>query len=72
MNDHAITSGVSIVLALIGLAIVAILVSSRSASGAVVKAGGSALSTALCTALSPVTGGGCIGTASSTINFGGL
>jgi hypothetical protein len=76
MSDHAITSGVSIFLAIIGVAIVALIVSAQSKTTTVVGAGGSALKQAICVALSPVTGGGNCGnltpSVTSTINFGSV
>jgi PRD1 phage membrane DNA delivery len=71
-SDSSITAAVSIVLGLVGLAIVAVLVSAKSNTTGVFSAGGGALSQALCKALSPVTGSGCGGgtSVSSGVNFG--
>lgn len=67
-----VTSIVTVLLALIGVAILAELLSTQSNTTGVVKAGGSAISQALCTALSPIMGGGNCGTSvTSTITFGG-
>lgn len=59
MSEHAITTTVSIALALMGLAIVAVLVSTSSNTTGVLTSGGGAIQQALCVALSPVTGGTC-------------
>lgn len=48
----------AIVAAIIGLAIVAVLVSQKAQTGSVIQAGGSALSSIISAAVSPVTGGG--------------
>ena len=56
----------SIILAVIGVAIVAVLVSSKAQTGQVLQAGGTAISTVLGSALSPVTGAGTVG-----VNVGG-
>jgi hypothetical protein len=61
-NDHAITAAVSVAIALLGLAVIAALVSSKSNTAGVFTAGGGALSQAICKALSPVTGSACGGT----------
>jgi len=61
MSDQLITSIVTVLTAIIGVAIIAILVSRQSQTGAVIQAGGGAFSNVLGTALSPVTGGGFSG-----------
>ena len=48
----------SIIMAVIGVAIIAVLVSSKAQTGSVLQAGGTAISSVLGSALSPVTGGG--------------
>jgi hypothetical protein len=73
MSEHAITTGVSILLAVMGLAIVAVIVSSQSKTTGVLTSGGGAIQQLICTALSPVTGAGCKSLTSlvtSTINYG--
>lgn len=75
MDQHTITSIVSIALAVIGLAIIAVLVSSGANTTGVFTAGGGAIQQALCTALSPVTGKSCTSTVESVtsrIDFGGI
>ena len=61
MSDHLIASVVTVLTAIIGVAIIAILVSRQSATVDVLRAGGGAFSDILGTALSPVAGGGRIG-----------
>jgi hypothetical protein len=62
MNAGAIgTAIVSILMAIIGVAIIALLVSPSAQTGSVLQAGGSAFSGVLSTALSPVTGASSIG-----------
>lgn len=61
MTDKTITAIVEVLLAITGLAILAALVSKQSQTGAVFGAGGNAISQAICTALSPVTGQNCKG-----------
>lgn len=66
---------VTVLLAIVGVAIVAVLVSRQAQSGSVIGAGGGAFSQALGCALSPVTGGSCgsgnslIPDVSSSISF---
>jgi hypothetical protein len=69
-TEHLTTGIVSVILAIVGVAILAELLSLKSNTTGVVKAGGGALSQALCTALSPIMGGGCGTSVTSTINFG--
>jgi hypothetical protein len=61
MGDKAITGLVAIVTAIIGVAIIAVLVSNQSNTSGVLSAGGNAFSNILKTAVSPVTGGGGLG-----------
>jgi|HubBroStandDraft_5_1064220.scaffolds.fasta_scaffold10230_4 hypothetical protein len=56
MSDQLITSVVTVLTAIIGVAIIATLVSKNANTSQVIQAGGSAFSSALGTALSPVTG----------------
>lgn len=62
MGDHLITSLVTVATAIIGVAIIAVLVSQRANTSSVIQAAGSAFSGALNAAEGPVTGSG----------FGGL
>lgn len=52
------TALVTVVLAIIGLASLAVIVSPQARTGDVIKAGGGALSQNILAAVSPVTGGG--------------
>lgn len=86
MSDHLITGIVSVLLAIIGVAALAVLVSRSAQTPGVLSAGSKAFSGALCTALTPVTGGGnslvssllpgtfnpggCSPSVSTTITFG--
>lgn len=58
MGEKAITSTVSVIIAIIGVAIVAVIVSKQSNTASVIGAGGNALASVLKAAVSPVTGGG--------------
>jgi hypothetical protein len=63
MNTDAIGSAiVSILMAVVGVAIIATLVSKQAQTANVLNAGGTAISNVLGAALSPVTGGGILGT----------
>lgn len=73
MAEKWITGIVSILLAIVGVAIIAALVSPQAQTGNVLTAGASAIARALCVALSPVTGGSCgslVSQVTSTINYG--
>lgn len=65
MSESLITSTVTVLLAIVGVAIIAVLVSKNANTTQVIGATGSAFSGSLATALSPVTGG------SGNFNFGG-
>ena len=58
MGDRTVTAIVSIITAIIGVAIVAVLVSNQAQTGSVITAGGTALGNVLKAATSPVSGGG--------------
>ncbi len=58
MGDQLITSVVTVLTAIVGVAIIATLVSKNANTSQVIQAGGSAFSQSLATALSPVTGSG--------------
>lgn len=68
--DKAETMLIAIVSGIIGLAIVAVVVSKNAQAPTVLQAAGSALSSVIAAAVSPVTGGGVAG-ALSPSNFGG-
>lgn len=65
MTDHLIGSVVTVVTAIIGLAIIAVLVSNRAQTGSVIVAASSGLANSISAAVAPVTG------ASAQINTGG-
>jgi hypothetical protein len=57
MSDSLVTALVSVVLAIVGVATIAVLVSPSAQTGGVISAGGSALAKDIAAAVSPVTGG---------------
>lgn len=61
MSDNLITSVVTVLTAIIGVAIIAILVSKQANTAGVIGAGGNAFSGILGTAISPLRGGGFTG-----------
>jgi hypothetical protein len=61
MSDKYITTIVTILVSLVGVAIIAVLVSKQADTAKVLTAGGAAFSSILKTAVSPVTGGGLAG-----------
>jgi membrane DNA delivery protein len=61
MSDQLITSVVTVLMAIVGVAIIAVLVSRNANTTGVIQAGASGFSQSLGTALSPVTGGGGFG-----------
>lgn len=65
MSDQLITGVVTVLTAIVGVALIATLVSKNANTSQVLQAGGSAFSQSLGTALSPVTGGSSFG------SFGG-
>ena len=58
MNDNFATSIVTVLMAIIGVAIVALLISPKAQTGVVLTAGGDAFSKILGAALTPVTAAG--------------
>jgi hypothetical protein len=58
MSDSFATSITTVLMALIGVAIIATLVSRQAQTGQVLQAGGTAFSNVLGAALSPITGSG--------------
>jgi PRD1 phage membrane DNA delivery len=66
MGDEIIKSLFAVGAAIVGIAIVSVIVSSHSSTAGVIQAAGSALSTDITAAVSPVTGGG------SGLNLGSL
>lgn len=73
MSDQLITSIVTVLTAIVGVAILAVLVSKNSQTGAVIGAGGNAFAQDLSTALSPITssGGGSLNNLFSGFGGGG-
>lgn len=68
MDQQLVTSVVTVATAIVGLAIIAVLVSKNANTAGVVQAGGSAFTSSIAAAVSPVTGGGGLG----SIGFGGV
>ena len=60
---------VTVLLAIVGVSVIAVLVSNKANTGSVLGAGGSALAQAIGCATSPVTGGSCGTSVSSSITF---
>jgi hypothetical protein len=58
MTESLITSVTTVIMAIVGVAIIALLVSKSAQTGTVISAGSQGLSTGLLSALSPVTGQG--------------
>ena len=69
-ENHFITAVVSVLIAVIGLATIAVLVSSGAQTGNVATAGGTSFANIIKCALAPVTGGSCPPNVNSTINYG--
>ena len=70
MNEHTISAIVSTVLAVIGLAIIAVLVSNAAQTGNVFTTTGRSIANVISCALSPVTGAACGTSVVSTVSFG--
>lgn len=58
MSESLITSATTVIMAIVGVAIIALLVSKNAQTTSVISAGSQGLSTGLLSALSPVTGSG--------------
>lgn len=71
MSEKIITSIVSILIAVIGVAIVAVLVSQSAKTGSILTSGGSAFQNILCAALKPigVSCGSLTPSVNSTVTF---
>lgn len=65
MGNELISSVVTVLLAIVGVAIIATLVSNNANTTGVLSAGGSAFNQSLGAALSPVTGGSLTGLSAS-------
>lgn len=73
MSDHLIQSLVTIATAIIGVAIIAVLVSQRANTAGVVTSAGAALANDISAAVAPVTGATAqINTGASGFSFSGL
>jgi hypothetical protein len=75
MSSELITATASVLLAIIGVAIIAVIVSKNSNTAQVITTGGSGFASALSCALSPITGASCgsgIPNVTSTISFDGF
>ena len=70
MSEHLLTSVVTVIMAIVGVALIAILVSRNAQTGNVLTSGAGALSTLLGTAESPVTGSG-LGFMAPSFSFNG-
>lgn len=68
MGDQMITAIVSVATAIVGVAILAVIVSRNSNTANVIAAGGKAFSGSLATALSPVVGGNSLTLANMPMN----
>lgn len=71
MGDKLIESVTTIGVAIIGIAIIAVLVSRQANTSGVISAAGSAFGADISAAVSPITGGQFGGLNSSTFNLGG-
>lgn len=69
MSDQLITSVVTVLTAIVGVAIIAVLVSQKANTSQVITAGGNAFTSSLEAAVSPVTGSSP--SLSSGLGFGG-
>jgi hypothetical protein len=58
MGDQIISGGVSVAVAIVGLAVLAVLVSRNAQTGQVISAAASGFAQDLSAAVSPITGGG--------------
>lgn len=71
MESQLFASVVTILTAITGVAIIAVLVSKNADTANVITAGGNAYSKALATAVSPIAGGGSLGSLNIDTNFSG-
>lgn len=69
MGDQLISSVVTVATAIVGLAIIAVLVSKNANTSQVVTASGNAFSSSLLAAEAPVVGTGFGGSSAGTMNF---
>ena len=71
MSEQLFTSVASIALAIVGLALVAVILSKNANTSGVISSAGGALAQDIGAAVSPITGGGGIGVGNMT-SFGGF
>lgn len=72
-SDHTVSTVTAVILALMGVSIIAVLVANSAKTAGVTTSGGTAIANIICTALSPVTHGSCGGlipNVQSKITFG--
>lgn len=67
MTDSAVSSGTAILLAIVGVAVLAIVLSGNSNTTSVISSVGNAFTNAIKCALAPVTGGSCPSSSNSLI-----
>lgn len=72
MSDQLISSVVTVLTAIVGVAIIAVLVSNKANTAGVLSAGGGAFATALEAAVSPVTGQIPQSSSPLGVGFGGV
>jgi PRD1 phage membrane DNA delivery len=72
MSEKLITALVTIATAIVGVAVIAVLVSPQAQTGNVINASAGGFAQLLCKATSPITGASCGTSVTSTINFGGI
>lgn len=61
MTDSFVSAGVSVALAIVGLAIVAVVISNNAKTSSVIGQGGKSFAQAIACAVSPITGNPCGG-----------
>lgn len=73
MNDHLISGVVNVLVAIVGVAIIAVLVSNRAQTSNVITSAGAAFANDLSAAVAPVTGAQAqINTGGGGFGFGGF
>lgn len=72
MSDHLIGSIVTVLTAIIGVAIIAVLVSQKAQTSSVIQSAGSAFANDLSAAVAPVTGASVSINTGSQAGFGGF
>lgn len=72
MSDHLIASIVTVMTAIIGVAIIAVLVSQKAQTSSVISSAGNAFANDLTAAVAPVTGASASVNTGSNSGFGGF